>query len=119
MMHWSTFLSTASRRAFDARSTLLKAQGIDVVLLNPQYGEALVKDAYYEKVVAPIANVAAQVSVIGRQVGSMRGWTRDRPYLSKDNLHMNDEGYARLAELLTSAIVKQIVPNQVVVAASD
>jgi len=100
--------------------TLLKEQGIDVILLNPQYGEALVKDAYYEKVVASIAKVAAQESVpLVDRFGSMRGWSRDRTYLSKDNLHMNDEGYARLAELLTSAIVKQLVPYHAVVAASD
>lgn len=40
--------------------TWLKDRRIDVILVNPQYGETLVKDAYYEKVVRSIAQVAAQ-----------------------------------------------------------
>jgi len=42
----------------------LAAAGIDVVLVNPQYGESLVKDAYYEQVVAAIADVARQAGVL-------------------------------------------------------
>jgi acyl-CoA thioesterase-1 len=38
----------------------LTGSGIDVVLINPQYGEALVKDTYYEQVVGVIADVARE-----------------------------------------------------------
>ena len=38
--------------------TWLKEQHLDVILINPQYGDALVKDAYYEEVVAAIAEIA-------------------------------------------------------------
>jgi lysophospholipase L1-like esterase len=100
--------------------TWLKDQGVDVILLNPQYGEVLIKDAYYEKIVASIARVSAQESVLlVDRFGSMRGWARDRTYLSKDNLHMNDAGYARLAELLTSTIVKELDRERAIVAALD
>ncbi len=37
---------------------------IDVVLVDPQYGEALAKDEYYEKVVAAIAEVAREQRVL-------------------------------------------------------
>ena len=38
----------------------LKGQSVDVILINPQYGDALIKDAYYEEVVAAIADVARE-----------------------------------------------------------
>lgn len=97
----------------------LKEQRIDVILVNPQYGDALVKDAYYENMVASIAKVAdeAQVLLVDR-FGAMRGWSRDRAYLSKDNLHMNDEGYARLAEQIASKIVMALPRNGLVLTAT-
>jgi lysophospholipase L1-like esterase len=87
----------------------LKARNIDVMLINPQYGRSLVKDAFYEDVVKAISEVAqeAQVPVVDR-FGAMRKLELEshRPvFLSADNLHMNDEGYRQLAEQLTSAIV--------------
>src|SRR5689334_17861906 len=42
----------------------LAEQHIDVVLLNPQYGDVLVKDAYYEEVVAAIADIARDANVL-------------------------------------------------------
>ena len=86
----------------------LKAQNIDVMLINPQYGQSLVKDAFYEQVVTAIAQVAqdAQVPVVDR-FGAMRRLEESHlpAVLSADNLHMNDDGYRRLAEQLTAAIV--------------
>ena len=37
---------------------------IDVVLIDPQYGDALTKDEYYEKVVAALAEVAREARVL-------------------------------------------------------
>ena len=91
----------------------LAATGIDVVLINPQYGESLVKDAYYEQVVAAIAGVARQAGVLlvdrfdaMRELQRERG---DRFYLTADNLHMNDVGYRCMAEQLARAIVGGLV----------
>ena len=91
----------------------LAATGIDVVLINPQYGESLVKDAYYEQVVAAIAGVARQAGVLlvnrfdaMRELQHERG---DRFYLTADNLHMNDVGYRCMAEQLARAIVGGLV----------
>src|SRR5215510_14102683 len=89
--------------------TWLKEQHLDVILINPQYGDALVRDAYYEEVVAAIAEIAgdAQVLLVDR-FDAMRKLQRERGdgfYLSADNLHMNDEGYRCLAEQLATAII--------------
>jgi len=98
--------------------TWLKEQHLDVILINPQYGDALVRDAYYEEVVAAIAEIAgdAQVLLVDR-FDAMRKLQRERGdgfYLSADNLHMNDEGYRCLAEQLATAIISalpQALPN--------
>jgi lysophospholipase L1-like esterase len=86
----------------------LKEQRIDVILINPQYGDALIKDAYYEEVVAAVADIArdSQVLLVDR-FDAMRKQRESggRFYLSADNLHMNDEGYRRLAEQLAATII--------------
>jgi lysophospholipase L1-like esterase len=87
----------------------LKEQRIDVILINPQYGDQLIKDTYYEEVVKAVAEVAREADVLlvdrfqfMRNLQRQRG---DRIYLSTDNLHMNDEGYRCLAEQLATAII--------------
>ena len=82
---------------------------IDVVLIDPQYGEALVKDDYYEKVVAALAEVAreARVLLVDR-FEAMRELHRERGdlfYLSSDKLHPNDRGHRCMAEQLARSIV--------------
>jgi lysophospholipase L1-like esterase len=91
----------------------LAGMGVDVVLINPQYGESLVKDTYYEQVVAAIADVARQAGVLlvdrfdaMRELQRERG---DRFYLTADRLHMNDVGYRCMAEQLARAIVGSLV----------
>jgi lysophospholipase L1-like esterase len=86
---------------------------IDVVLINPQYGEALIQDAYYGDVVAAIADVAHESRVLlvdrfdaMRELQRERG---DRFYLTADSLHMNDVGYRCMAEQLARAIVGGLV----------
>jgi lysophospholipase L1-like esterase len=87
----------------------LKEQRIDVILINPQYGDVLIKDAYYEEVVAAIADIARESHVLlVDRFDAMRKLQRadgGRFYLSADNLHMNDEGYRRLAEQLAATII--------------
>lgn len=87
----------------------LKEQQIDVILINPQYGDQLIKDSYYEDVVNAVADVAREADVLlVDRFQSMRKLQRergDRSYLSTDNLHMNDEGYRYLAEQLATTII--------------
>jgi acyl-CoA thioesterase I len=87
----------------------LKEQQIEVILINPQYGDQLIKDGYYQEVVNAVAEVArdADVLLVDR-FQFMRKLQRehgDRFYLSTDDLHMNDEGYRCLAEQLAAAII--------------
>ena len=87
----------------------LQEQHIDVILINPQYGDVLIKDAYYGEVVAAIADIArdSRVLLVDR-FDAMRKLQRERGdqfYLSADNLHMNDEGYRCLAEQLAATII--------------
>ena len=86
----------------------LKMQGIDVILINPQYGDTLIKDSHYARIVATIADVArdAQVTLVDRFDAMRTLWRgSDGSYLTADNLHMNDEGYRRLAEQLAATII--------------
>jgi lysophospholipase L1-like esterase len=93
------------------RTTLawLAKKRVDVVLVDPQFGEALVKDEHYEKVVAAIAEVARESRILlverfeaMRELHRQRG---DRFYLTSDNLHMNDTGHRCMAEQLARSIV--------------
>ena len=82
---------------------------IDVVLIDPQYGDALAKDEHYEKVVAAVAEVAreARVLLVDR-FEAMRELQRERGdqfYLASDKLHLNDRGHRCMAEQLARAIV--------------
>jgi acyl-CoA thioesterase-1 len=89
--------------------TWLREQRIDAVLVDPQYGDALAKDEYYETVVTAIAEVAREARVLlvdrfeaMRELHRQKG---DRFYLSADNLHMNDTGHRCMAEQLARSIV--------------
>ena len=100
----------------------LQEQHIDVILINPQYGDVLIKDAYYGEVVAAIADIArdSRVLLVDR-FDAMRKLQRERGdqfYLSADNLHMNDEGYRCLAEQLAAAIIRALPQGQGNVAAN-
>jgi acyl-CoA thioesterase-1 len=82
---------------------------IDVVLIDPQFGTDLTKDAYYEKVVTAVAEVAREQRVLlvdrfeaMRELQHERG---DRFYLAADNLHLNDRGHRCMAEQLARSIV--------------
>ena len=89
--------------------TWLAENKIDVVLIDPQYGDALTKDEYYEQVVTAVAEVAreARVLLVDR-FEAMRELQRERGdlfYLSSDQLHLNDRGHRCMAEQLARAIV--------------
>ena len=91
----------------------LREQKIDVVLVDPQYGDALTSDSYYEEVVAAIAEVAREARVLlvdrfeaMKEIARERG---DKFYLTSDNLHLNDIGHRCMAEQMARAIVEGIV----------
>ena len=86
---------------------------IDVVLIDPQYGDALTKDEHYEKVVGALAEVAKEMRVLlvdrfeaMRELQHERG---DLFYLSTDKLHPNDRGHRCMAEQVARAIVGGLI----------
>jgi lysophospholipase L1-like esterase len=91
----------------------LRDNRIDVVLVDPQYGDELTKNTYYQQVVAATVDVAreARVLLVDR-FQAMKELSRehgDRFYLTSDNLHMNDTGHRCMAEQLARAIVGGIL----------
>jgi len=100
----------------------LKEQNVDVILINPQYSDTLVQDPFYQEVVAAIDAVAReqQVIVVDR-FDAMHALQRQRGAhfdLSSDDLHLNDEGYRRLAEHVAATIIKSLAPGGPVTAAA-
>jgi lysophospholipase L1-like esterase len=81
----------------------------DVVLIDPQYGDALTTDEHYEKTVGALAEVAREMRVLlVDRFEAMRELQRERGdlfYLSADKLHPNDRGHRCMAEQLARAIV--------------
>jgi acyl-CoA thioesterase-1 len=98
------------KRCLSGTLAWLKAQQIDVILVNPQYGERLIQDAFYQKVVAAIADVAkgSKVLLVDRfdEMRKLQRKSGDSFYLSADNLHMNDEGYRCMAQQIAEAITE-------------
>jgi acyl-CoA thioesterase I len=93
--------------------TWLADNKFDVMLVDPQYSDHLVKDAFYEEVVAAIAEIAAEQKVLlvdrfeaMRQLSHERG---DAFYLASDKLHLNDAGHRCMAEQLARAIVTGVL----------
>lgn len=93
------------------RNTLawLAQKRIDVVLIDPQFGEELAKNAHYERTVQAVAEVARESHVLlVDRYEAMRELQRERGdtfYLTPDNLHLNDRGYRCMAEQLARNIV--------------
>jgi acyl-CoA thioesterase-1 len=89
------------------------SQGIDVLVVNPQYGQALARDAHYERTVRALTQVAEamRVPLIDRY-DRMRGLQLargDTYYLSSDSLHPNDNGHRCMAEQLAAVLIAGLV----------
>lgn len=87
----------------------LAERNIDVVLIDPQFGEELARNEHYEKMVRAVADVAREAHVLlVDRFEAMRELQRERGdtfYLTPDNLHLNDRGYRCMAEQLARNIV--------------
>jgi lysophospholipase L1-like esterase len=95
----------------------LKAAGADVVLIDPQYVPRVIAKADAEGMVRLIATTAKQGDVDLVQRFAMMRWWHDHEHMdfaefvSSDNLHMNDWGYACLAKQISSLIVEAATRN--------
>ena len=90
----------------------LKAMGVDVALIDPQFAPAVLAKSETEGMVEQIALAAKQEDVaLFRRFAVMRDWHDVQHlsfdvFVSPDHLHMNDWSYACLAKLLGAAIVE-------------
>jgi hypothetical protein len=90
----------------------LKAAGVDVVLIDPQFAPAVLAKSETPGMVEQIA-LAAKTEDVGlfHRFAVMRDWREVQhlsfdTFVSPDHLHMNDWSYACLAKLLGGAIAE-------------
>lgn len=94
----------------------MKAAGIDVVLMSPQFAPAIVALPNEEEYSDTIRAVARERGVGAfRRFEIMRNWIRGEgmPYaqfLASDGLNLNDFGYRCMGRLLATAMVRAIGP---------
>jgi len=90
----------------------LKANGADVVLIDPQFAPKVLAKPDARGMVDLIALIAKQENVdLFRRFEVMRYWREDQnvtfdKFLSPDELHMNDWSYGCVAKLLGAAIAE-------------
>jgi lysophospholipase L1-like esterase len=90
----------------------LKAAGADVVLIDPQYAPKVLAKSETPAMVDQIALTAKEENVdLFRRFAVMRDWHESQHlsydvFVSPDQLHMNDWGYACWAKLIGTAIAE-------------
>ena len=93
----------------------LKAAGLDVVLINPQYAPKVIakhNEHDVDQMVALMSAAAREMQIdLFQRFALMRYWrlTEGLPFsafLSKDELHMNDWSYGCIAKLLAGAVAE-------------
>ncbi len=86
----------------------LDAQGIDAVLMDPQFYPRIADNAGYRQAVTVIADLAARHGVpLVRRYEAMRYWAgRPQPVsmLSGDAFHMNDQCYECIAGMIAGSL---------------
>jgi acyl-CoA thioesterase-1 len=103
----------------------LKAAGVDVVLINPQYAPKVIAKQDANGMVDLIDLTAKQAHVaLFQRFALMRYWrlTEDMPFstfLSPDELHMNDWSYGCVAKLLAGAIADAATRSTVTATAAS
>ena len=102
------------RRVLVSGITALKAAGIEVVLVDPQYYPRSAGVPRYEDFVAVMRAVAREQGVpVFRRYAIMKhliasGQQTADLFLWKDKFHLNDRSYACLAELMAEAVEGEI-----------
>ena len=90
----------------------LKNEGIDVVLIDPQYAPRVIAKPHAKEMIAQMAKAAKTKAVnVFHRFAVMRHWREIlgipfETFLSPDELHMNDWSYACVARALSGAIAE-------------
>lgn len=86
----------------------LAAQGVDAVLMDPQFYPRIAENAGYRQAVAVIADIAARHGVpLVRRFDAMRYWAglpQPVSMLAGDAFHMNDQGYECIAGMIAGGL---------------
>jgi lysophospholipase L1-like esterase len=92
----------------------LKASGADVILIDPQFAPKVIAKPEAEVMVGLLATAAKEANVdVFQRFAAMRYWHEDddipfSAFITPDDLHMNDWGYACVAKLLGGAIADAV-----------
>lgn len=90
----------------------LAEAGIDLILVDPQFYPGVRHLTNYERYIAVMQDVADRhAALLFPRYAIMRHWALDTPspaLLAADGFHMNDAGYACLANLLADTIVRAL-----------
>ncbi|MFG1419868.1 SGNH/GDSL hydrolase family protein [Xanthobacter sp. V0B-10] len=103
-------LGALVRRGLEAAATA----GVPIVVIDQQYFPLILDVGRYEHFVSAVDEAAAEHGTpLLRRYGMMKQWAADDPagfkgLFSWDRFHMNDKGYACLAEELGGAIVDAV-----------
>jgi acyl-CoA thioesterase-1 len=89
----------------------LDDQGIDAMLMDPQFYPRIAENEGYRQAVTVIADIATRRGVpLVRRFDAMRYWA-GRPHpvsmLSGDAFHMNDQGYECIAEMIAGGLAER------------
>jgi len=88
----------------------LKADHMDVILMDPQYAPRIVGRSIHKAIVDTISEVSNDLKVaVFRRFAVMRYWVTSGQYkmediISRDQLHMNDTSYHCIARLLADSL---------------
>ena len=88
----------------------LKADHMDVILMDPQYAPRIVGRPIHKAIVDAIGEVSNDLKVaVFRRFAVMRYWVTSGQYkmediISRDQLHMNDTSYHCIARLLADSL---------------
>ena len=95
----------------------LKAAGVDVVLMDPQFAPRVLARPLHLLIVDSISAVANEMKVaVFRRFAVMRHWLSSHQYktediISSDGLHMNDVSYGCIAHLLADTLTAAVEPE--------
>ncbi|HEV2303594.1 MAG TPA: SGNH/GDSL hydrolase family protein [Stellaceae bacterium] len=101
----------ADERLIERGVALVKAQGIDLILMDLQYAPRVLPRRSYGRMEAAIAEIARRSGVgFFRRFAMMEYWTTHREYgpadlIGRDGLHMTDFSYGCLGDILARALV--------------
>lgn len=102
------------RRLVDEGVGRLRARGIDVVLMTPQYAPAVLALPNEEEYLEAMAAVARERGVgLFDRFGIMKDWFEKEhmaysEFLVRDGLHLNDFGYQCIGQLMAQAIERAV-----------